>query len=298
MGLPASRGSRGRRQLRWMPRVAPGGGSRVFRLAGPQPRPDRRRSREHPRVRGGGGPRRAAPARGRRRTPAPRRRGPAGARPDRSASSAGATGRPARRRRSRTLSAWSSAGSVSGTPSVTESRGFSRALISSQASLTAAASPPTARAPSSGGEHVRVAPAHLLDDPAGDVVDRERAALLGDHRVEVDLQQQVAQLLAEVVEVARVDRLQRLVRLLEEVARQRPVGLLPLPAALRPQPPHVGEERHQRLTGGRAGHVSRSAARPAGSRRTPGRASRRCRSWRWSRPRGRGWCRSGRPARP
>ena len=88
--------------------------------------------------------------------------------------------------------------------------------------------------------------------------------LLGDHRVEVDLQQQVAELLAQVVGVAGVDRLEGLGGLLLEVARQRAMGLLALPGAVAAQPPHVVEEVEQRL-----------AARPSVSRRPARRGSAR-----------------------
>ena len=68
------------------------------------------------------------------------------------------------------------------------------------------------------------------------------AGLLGDRRVEVDLQQQVAELLTQVLGVAGVDRLEGLVRLLEQVARQRAVCLLCLPRALGPQSAHHRDE--------------------------------------------------------
>ena len=48
----------------------------------------------------------------------------------------------------------------------------------------------------------------------------------GDARVEDDLHQQVAELLAQVVAVAAVERLEGLVRLLEQVVAQRLVRLL------------------------------------------------------------------------
>ena len=79
--------------------------------------------------------------------------------------------------------------------------------------------------------------------------------------MEVDLQQQVAELLAQVVGVTGVDRLERLGGLLLEVARERPVGLLALPGAVAPQPAHVVEEVEQRLA---LGHpVSRRPATAA-----------------------------------
>jgi hypothetical protein len=88
---------------------------------------------------------------------------------------------------------------------------------------------------------------HLVRDAAGDVVQGEVTALLGDHGMEVHLQQQVAELFAQVVRIAVVDRLEGLGRLLLEVAGQRPVRLLPLPRALPAQPSHVGTEGEERL---------------------------------------------------
>jgi hypothetical protein len=90
------------------------------------------------------------------------------------------------------------------------------------------------------GEHVRVPVHELVHDPAGDVVDGERVVrvLLGDPGVEDHLEQQVAQLLAQVRAVLGVDRLERLVGLLEQVLRQRPVGLLAVPGARGTQPVH------------------------------------------------------------
>ena len=66
--------------------------------------------------------------------------------------------------------------------------------------------------------------------------------LLGDRRVEVDLQQQVAELLAQVLGVALVDRLGDLVGLLVQEGHQRLVGLLALPGALGPELPHHRDE--------------------------------------------------------
>ena len=74
----------------------------------------------------------------------------------------------------------------------------------------------------------------------GDVVEGEVAGLLGDHRVEVDLQQQVAELLAQVLGVTGVDRLEGLVGLLEQVAGQGPVGL--------PAPSSAHSARSRRIT--------------------------------------------------
>ena len=66
----------------------------------------------------------------------------------------------------------------------------------------------------------------------------QRAVVGGDLRVERHLQQQVAELVADRVVVVGVDRLEQLVRLLEEVPRERAMGLLAVPRApvRRPQP--------------------------------------------------------------
>ena len=142
-------------------------------------------------------------------------------------------GRAARRRSRRTASGCRS-----------RPVGRSARLICCHCSFTSAADRPVGGV---GAEDVRVAAVHLLADAARDVVEGELARLLGDDRVEVDLQQKVAELLAEVVGVAGVDRLDRLGGLLLEVARERAMGLLPLPGAVATQPPHVGEEVEQRL---------------------------------------------------
>src|SRR5690606_2359441 len=101
-------------------------------------------------------------------------------------------------------------------------------------------------------EDVGVPAHHLLDDAAGDVLDVERVlgALLRQPGVEVDLEQQVAQLLAQVAGsavrlVEMLDRLDDLVALLDQVAHERAVGLLPVPRALAPQPVHDLDQREQ-----------------------------------------------------
>jgi hypothetical protein len=89
---------------------------------------------------------------------------------------------------------------------------------------------------------VWVAAAELVHDALDDVVEGVLARLLGDDGVEPDLQEQVAELLAQVVRVAGLDGLERLPGLLDEVAPQRLVGLLALPRALGPQAAHVVAE--------------------------------------------------------
>ena len=148
-----------------------------------------------------------------------------------------------------------------------DARGLSRSLIACQTSFDGGGV--GGRVAGRRAEDVRVAAVHLLGDAAGDVVEGEGAGLLGDHGVEVDLQQQVAELLAQVVPVtglvAGVDRLEGLVGLLEQVASQRAVGLLALPRALGAQPPHHRQELQQRLARRPARLASRlSRDRPGG----------------------------------
>ena len=80
-------------------------------------------------------------------------------------------------------------------------------------------------------EHVRVAVDQLLDQPLRDVVDVPPPVVGGDLRVERDLEQQVAQLVADRVGVVGVDRLEQLVGLLEQMARERLMRLLGVPRA-------------------------------------------------------------------
>ena len=81
---------------------------------------------------------------------------------------------------------------------------------------------------------MRVPPDELVDQVTGDAVDVEPALrrCLGRHaRVEGDLQQDVAELLAHRHRVVVDDRVVGLVRLLEQVAAQRGVRLLGVPGA-------------------------------------------------------------------
>ena len=84
-------------------------------------------------------------------------------------------------------------------------------------------------------------PDQLGHDPVRDVVDGESGAVVAlgrDPRVEHDLQQDVPQFLAQRLLVTGLQRLQGLVRLLEQVRRERGVGLPGIPRALHPQPVH------------------------------------------------------------
>ena len=71
----------------------------------------------------------------------------------------------------------------------------------------------------------------LRDEPASDVVDVP-ALVLGCHLgVEDHLQEQVTELVPGRVGVAAVDRVEQLVRFLQEMTRERLVGLLSVPRA-------------------------------------------------------------------
>ncbi len=88
-------------------------------------------------------------------------------------------------------------------------------------------------------EHVRVSSNELVVDAVGDVGDREPTLLFGDDGVELDLVEQVAELLDQVVVDARIvgalrvgERLQRiddLVGLLEQIRDQRLDGSVRCP---------------------------------------------------------------------
>ena len=101
-------------------------------------------------------------------------------------------------------------------------------------------------------EDVRVAAVHLLDDVAGHVVDREVAGTPRRWRgVEVDLEQQVTELLAQVLLDRGVDRLELFVGLLEQVSRERAMGLPGLPGCTRPAA-GAGPGRRNSRSGGSA----------------------------------------------
>ena len=103
-----------------------------------------------------------------------------------------------------------------------------------------------------------------------DVVDRERGdrVLARDARVEQDLEQQVAQLLAHARAVARLDGLGELVRLLEQVADQGLVRLLAVPRAPagRVEPVHDGDGLAQRVDGTGVVRLARGHAPIVGKR--------------------------------
>ena len=184
--------------------------------------------------------------------------------PPRPGRAAGRRGRPARRRLAGAaalehLGGVQQRGQGLGRPSVDEARGFSLRLdrLPDLVDRGGVLRPvPRRRSPKTCG--LRRCIFSVMPRATSSMVNAPR--LLGDHRVEVDLQQQVAELLAQVLaSVAGVDRLEGLVGLLEQVARQRPVGLLALPRALGAQPAHHRQELQQRLAGGRWRHPSRQS---------------------------------------
>ena len=90
-------------------------------------------------------------------------------------------------------------------------------------------------------EHVRMAAHELVVHAVDDVDDGEATSLFGDGGVELDVVEEVAELLDDmgvgrrVVGVERLQGVDELERLLDEVRRQRLVGLLPIPRATLPQ---------------------------------------------------------------
>ena len=116
-------------------------------------------------------------------------------------------------------------------------------------------------------EHVWVAPDQLSDDAVGHVVDVPPSLVGGHLRVEHDLQQQVAELVAEAFVVAPVDRVEDLVGLLEQVPGQRAVVLFRVPRtpAGPPKPGHHPDEVEQPL-------AALGRREPAPRERPPGRS--------------------------
>ncbi len=106
----------------------------------------------------------------------------------------------------------------------------------------------------SAGEDVRVSSDELVHDVLCHLVDAPRVVgmLFGQPGVKDHLQQQVAELLAQMLTVARVQGLEHLIGLLEQVCRQARMRLpgIPRAAAGRAQPVHHG---HQILHGDAGG---------------------------------------------
>src|SRR5262249_61795246 len=95
--------------------------------------------------------------------------------------------------------------------------------------------PPPRRARLGVAEHVRV-PAHeLLVDGAGRLFQVALPPFLEQQREEVDLEQEVAQLVEELVRAIRVRRVRDLVRLLDRVRDDRPSRLLAVPGTVAAQ---------------------------------------------------------------
>ena len=218
-------------------------------------------------ARHGGVRRRGAPAPGRR----PRRRASATRASSRSPRSAGGRRRRGSRRRRRaprssTLVGVAAARAApAAMPVGTASAAASRcALIACHASSTSARR--QRRSARSAPKTCGLRRCIFSAMPAGDVVDGEVARLLGDHRVEVDLQQQVAELLAQVVRRRRCRSPRASRGSPQQVARQRAVGLLALPGALAPQPAHVVEEVEQRLARSSGPSSAADLATPAARR--------------------------------
>src|SRR5688572_26973080 len=80
-------------------------------------------------------------------------------------------------------------------------------------------------------EHVRVAAYELLAQASSDVREVERALLVCELRVDRDLEQEIAKLVAQPLEITRIERLERLVCLFKEMRAQRSMGLLAVPRA-------------------------------------------------------------------
>jgi hypothetical protein len=82
---------------------------------------------------------------------------------------------------------------------------------------------------------VRVAADELLADVLGHLGHVARAALLEQQREEVDLEEDVAELVAQLAVVAGVGGVGQLVGLLDRVGHDRALVLLAVPGALAPQ---------------------------------------------------------------
>ena len=78
-------------------------------------------------------------------------------------------------------------------------------------------------------EDVRMPPSHLGDQRFEEIGHGEFAALAGDLRVEDNLEQEVAELLADVRRVAGVEGVKDLVGLLDEERAEGFAGLLSVP---------------------------------------------------------------------
>ena len=99
-----------------------------------------------------------------------------------------------------------------------------------------------------GTEHMRVAPDHFGRQAAGDVVEVEGAALLGEPGVQDHLEQDVAELGLQLgVAAGRLDGLRHLKGLLEEVFHEGLMGEGPHPGAVDAQLGHCPHQRAHRI---------------------------------------------------
>lgn len=96
---------------------------------------------------------------------------------------------------------------------------------------------------------MRVPPYELVDDGHHDIVRTERAAGAGELAKEHHLEEQIAELLAQLIHVAAVDGVHDLARLLDDVAPDRLEGLLAVPGATlgRQQSLHELDQARKRL---------------------------------------------------
>lgn len=123
---------------------------------------------------------------------------------------------------------------------------------------------------------MRVATFHLRNESFGDVLQRERPALLGDDGMKEDLQQQVAELFAEARVVPGEQCLVHLVRLFYKVWPQRVVGLSRIPLAAAPQIAHERDRIFKRRF-----HLLDSPMSRYTTRRTNDRSMRRLMTRAW-----------------
>ena len=112
---------------------------------------------------------------------------------------------------------------------------FSSALMRSQALLTPAGGDVAVLV----GEHMRMAADHLARDRLDHVAEGKGVLLFRHAGVIDDLQQEIAEFLAEIVEIAARDRVGDLIGLLDRVGRDRRKILLEVPRA-------AGDRRAQR----------------------------------------------------
>ena len=162
-----------------------------------------------------GARRRAAPARGRARRPGPRRRGRAAGRRGRDAAGRRRVDADLARPGRRTLSASASAGSAGGMPSSTDGAALLGRLERAPSCGSTSSASATSRPANTCG--CRCTSLSTMPPATSSMVEAASSRLRGDAGVEVHLEQQVAELLAQVARVAGLDRLERLVGLLEQV---------------------------------------------------------------------------------